>query len=170
MSDFVRAPLTAEADLAKFDCGTAALNTWLTGQALRAQAAGVGRTHLWSPRGNPTQVAAYFTLAATQVDRTAVPRRATGGYTTIPSFLLGRLALDCSLQGQGWGTAVLLDALRVIIQASELIGGRLVLVGAIDEAAYTFYLRHEFHPATQSGRLFMKLDVAHALVGEADGA
>jgi Acetyltransferase (GNAT) domain len=58
--------------------------------------------------------------------------------------LLARLALDRSLQGQGLGGELLVDALSRAVQASEVAAARLVVVDAIDEAAAAFYEHHGF--------------------------
>ena len=62
----------------------------------------------------------------------------------VPAALIGRLAVDNFCQGQGLGTELLVDALLSIIKASKEIGIYAVRVGAIDEVAKKFYLKHEF--------------------------
>ncbi len=54
-------------------------------------------------------------------------------------MLLARLAVDKEEQGQGLGSALLKDALRRAFAGAEIIGGRAVLVHAIDPEAAAFY-------------------------------
>jgi GNAT superfamily N-acetyltransferase len=79
--------------------------------------------------------------------------------------LLARIALDRSLQGQGLGGELLVDALSRAVQASDVAAARLVVVDAIDEAAAAFYEHHGFVavPGNRQ-RLVQKVnDIAAAL-------
>ena len=53
----------------------------------------------------------------------------------VPVVLIGKLAVDRSVQGQGLGALLLVDALRRSLQISEQVGIRAVGVDAIDDAA-----------------------------------
>ena len=55
-------------------------------------------------------------------------------------MVLGRLAIDRSLQGQGIGQALVHDALLRVAQVGEMIGIHGVLVHALSEAARAFTL------------------------------
>jgi len=59
-------------------------------------------------------------------------------------LLIGRLAVDAQWQGRGLGSALLADALRRCLAASEIADVRGVVAHAIDEAAVGFYERHGF--------------------------
>jgi ribosomal protein S18 acetylase RimI-like enzyme len=79
--------------------------------------------------------------------------------------LLAKLALDRSVQGQGLGSELLVVALETIVEAARRVGGKVMVVDAIDEAAAAFYERHDF-VATPSDphRLVRKLStIAKAL-------
>jgi ribosomal protein S18 acetylase RimI-like enzyme len=84
----------------------------------------------------------------------------TGGYSTVPGYLIGRLALHRELQGRGLGTQLLLDALEVIAAAAEHGAGRVIVVDAIDEHAAAFYERHDFMRVRGGMRLVMKVATA----------
>jgi predicted N-acetyltransferase YhbS len=62
-------------------------------------------------------------------------------------MLLARLAVDTSLQGQRIGKALLKQALLKIDEAADIIGGRAVLVHALDQEAEEFYRHHGFEPS-----------------------
>lgn len=82
----------------------------------------------------------------------------------VPVALLGRLAVDRSVPGQGWGAFMLVDALRRIESVAEQIGIRAVEVDAIDEAAKAFYLKYGFVPLTDDVRhLFLPIDIVRKL-------
>jgi GNAT superfamily N-acetyltransferase len=151
--------LTDEHVLDRFECGVTALNTWLVGNALRAQHADNARTYVWT-RDSP-EVMAYFTVAPTQVVKEELSRGVSGGYTVVPGFLLARLALHRSLLGFGYGVELLVDALTRICAAAEISGGRIIVVDAIDGGAGSFYRHHGFHPVKKTpNRLVMKVATA----------
>jgi predicted N-acetyltransferase YhbS len=89
----------------------------------------------------------------------------------VPAYLLARLALDLSLQGQGLGGELLVDALGRIVAAADVAGGRLIVVDAIDEAAAAFYARHDFRSVRGAAasvsprRMAMKIATARSALG-----
>jgi GNAT superfamily N-acetyltransferase len=62
----------------------------------------------------------------------------------VPLLLIGRLAVDQTLQGIGLGSDLLSDALRRCLAVSDIAGVRAVVAHAIDDAAVGFYQRHGF--------------------------
>ena len=59
-------------------------------------------------------------------------------------MLLGRLAVDRSLQGRGLGRHLVRDAGLRVLRAAETIGIRGLLVHALGDHAKSFYLRVGF--------------------------
>ena len=158
------APLSEQHDVAGFTSGRPPLDAWLRDQALRAQRAGTARTWVWL-QGDPARVVAHYSLAPTTVARDGLPRRATGGYSSVPAYLLARLALDVELQGAGRGARLLWEALSQVLRAAGVAGGRLVVVDALDDQAAAFYQHHGFLPVGGTGRLFLPLDRVAASLG-----
>lgn len=156
------ARLTAAHDTTSFDCGNSELNDWLVAQALRAEHAGISATTAWTRPGNP-EVLAFHTIAPTQLLREELPSRSmAAGYSSVPGFLLGRLAVDKRLHGKRLGSQLLLDALELIVGAADRGGGRIIVVDAIDDAATAFYKHHDFTQVGDTGRLVMKIATARA--------
>jgi GNAT superfamily N-acetyltransferase len=62
----------------------------------------------------------------------------------VPVMVLGRLAVDRTIHGQGVGTGLLRDAVLRTVQAAEIVGIRAILVHAISEAARRFYEKYGF--------------------------
>lgn len=165
MSDWVSQPLTEDHDVSNFGSGNESLDRWLQRDAHRAHRAGISRTTVWTPVGDRT-VVAYHAIAPTQVARIDLPSRSlSAGYSQVPGYLIGRLALDQTLHGQGLGTQLLLDALERIVEAADRAGGRVIVVDAIDDDAHRFYSRHSFRAIEHSNRLVMKLATAAAILG-----
>ena len=92
------------------------------------------------PIGYYALVAHAVTVAATPIE---LSRGLPPGYP-IGAVLLARLAIDERHQGRGLGTRLLADAVRRIASADEQVAVPLFVVDAIDEAAATFYERHDF--------------------------
>jgi GNAT superfamily N-acetyltransferase len=139
-------PLDASHAVDGFDCGVPPLNDYLTRQPRADQKAGKSRTYV-ATRGR--RVVAFFSLAAAGVVPADASERAARGQgpQLIPAIFLARLAVDSREQGMGLGQALLLDALARCEQAADVVGVRVVLVHAKDEAARAFYARHDFEPS-----------------------
>jgi len=128
-----------------FNSGNVDLDRWRRGRAVHASAMNTGRTFVW--HSGYGAVVAYFTLAAHLVTRESLTKRTgRGGPNVIPAILLARLALDRSLQGQGFGAEVLWDALSRAVAANRQAAARLVVVDAVDERAASFYEHFGFEP------------------------
>jgi len=125
-------------DLASFSCGEESLDSWLRDQAVAATKRGTARTWVWT--ADDGQVVAYYALAAHKVVRDQIPSRVgRGGPVEIPAVLLARLALAERLQGRGLGPLLVADALDRMVEASLIVGARLVVVDAIAEAVAKLY-------------------------------
>lgn len=153
-------------DVANFDCGVSSLNVWLAEQALRAQQAGTARTFVWVTAEEPGRVWAYFSLAPTEVRRDLLSRGQSSGYSTVPGYLLARLAVHTNLRGLGYGEQVLVDALSRAASAAKAGGGRLVMVDSLDDAAVSFYRHYDFTPVKGNPRrLVLKMASVRRLLG-----
>lgn len=120
-------------EFSAFRCGEPSLDTWLRDSAADQQVRGHSRTWVWL-EGEPARVVGYHTLSAHLVARDEVPSRlGRGGPVEIPAVLLGRLALDASLRGQGLGPVLVADALGRVVEAARTVGARLVVTHALSE-------------------------------------
>jgi GNAT superfamily N-acetyltransferase len=165
VSEWDSQPLAEDHDVSQFDSGNESLDRWVQRDAFRAHRAGISRTTVWTAPGERA-VVAYHAIAPTQVARVDLPSRSlSAGYSHVPAYLIGRLALDRSLHGQGLGTQLLLDALELILEAADRAGGRIIVVDAIDETAHRFYQHHGFRGIEGSNRLAMKVATASAILG-----
>jgi GNAT superfamily N-acetyltransferase len=138
-------PLNADHILGEFDSGVAPLDEWLKRRATTNELTGASRTFVMTS-GN--RVLGYYSLAAASIAHlTSTPKARRNMPDPVPAVLIGRLALDRSLQGQGYGTSLLRDAVLRIAGAATTIGVRAILVHAISEEAKTFYVRFGFRPS-----------------------
>lgn len=165
---FESARLQDDYKLEGFDCGKQLLNAWLVEQARRADIGGMAHVYVWTQLGE-AKVCAYFAVCPTEVlrDDDGLSRSLAGGYSRIPGYLIARIALDVSLQGKGYGEHLLLDALSKAVAASEIGGGRLIVVDALDDEACRFYEHFDFVPVkNRERRLVMKVSTASKALGE----
>ncbi len=135
--------LTADHQVDGFDSGKPSLDDWLQRRALKNQTEGASRTYVVT--NDDGCVLAYYALAAGSV----IAAEATGAVrrnmpSPIPVVILARLAVDRSLQGKGFGTALLRDALLKTVRAADTIGVRALLIHALDEDAAAFYEKFSF--------------------------
>lgn len=141
--DFVCEVLADGHDLSAFDSTKPTLDDWLRKAARDSDGRNLTRTYAWH-RGDNV-VIAYYALMPYFIEReTLTTKQARGLPDRISCYLIARLALDRSLHGQRLGSQLLASALtRAAIGARDL-GGRYVIVDAIDEAAASFYGQHGF--------------------------
>ncbi|MGW0433762.1 GNAT family N-acetyltransferase [Micromonospora sp. NPDC003197] len=154
-----------------FDCGSRAQSGWLVEHALQAHRAGLSRVYVVCDADQPDRrVVGYYALAAGSVaPADAAPRLTQGaGRYHQPVVILARLGVDRSAQGVGLGRALVVDALRRIAAAAEVIGVRAVLIHCENEAARDFYLRlakFEASPTDPMHLLLLMKDLRRALSG-----
>lgn len=157
-------PLTAEHDLSAFTCGKPALDNWLKTRALSNQQKGFTAVIVVH---DADRVVGYYGLAPTAVVPVVMPRSIRTGQPPdpIPCLLLGQLATDVAYAGQGIGTGLLKHALTRCVAAANLIGGRALLVNAIDDEAAAFWRRRGFLPSKDDAlTLFRSMaDIAASL-------
>ena len=139
-------PLNAGHDVSPFTCGKPALDHWLQTRALSNQRKGFTAVLVVHEAG---RVVGYYGLAPTAVVATALPRAIRTGQPPdpVPCLLLGQLAIDQGWTGQGIGSGLLKHALQRCVAAAELVGGRALLVNAIDAEAAAFWARRGFLPS-----------------------
>ena len=126
-----------------FDCGTEALDTYLRRFALASQNAGAAQTYV-AALGDT--VIGYYSLSTGSVQYEGAPQRTRKGLARhpIPIILLARLAVDKIWQGKALGAALLLDSLRRIAAAADIVGIRAVMAHAKDDDARRFYEHFNF--------------------------
>lgn len=136
-------PLTAAHDVSAFSCGKPTLDHWLKTRALVNQEKGFTAVVVVHEAG---RVVGYYGLAPTGVVPSILPRTIRTGQppNPVPCLLLGQLATDREWAGQGVGTGLMKHALQRCVLASRLIGGRALMVNAVDEEAALFWQRHGF--------------------------
>jgi GNAT superfamily N-acetyltransferase len=160
-------PLTEVHDLSAFSCGTSVLDHWLKTRALSNQQKGFTAVMVVHEGG---RVVGYYGLAPTAIVPSVMPRAIRTGQPPdpVPCLLLGQLATDLKWAGRGIGTGLVKHALGRSVQAAALIGGRALVVNAVDAEAAAFWQRRGFAPSRDDPLvLFQSIAAIAASLAEA---
>lgn len=146
-------PLADHHQLANFSCGVASLDEWLKRRARANQAADASRTYIL---GDGSDVAGYYALASGGIAMADAPGRFRRNMPDpIPVAILGRLAVGTRYQGKGIGRALFRDAALRVLQASDILGIRGLLVHAISDEACAFYVALGLEPSPLDPMILM---------------
>ena len=143
----------------KFDCGFELLNNYIRQQAKQDVNRDLSACFVLADEDNI--VKGYYTLSANSIKRTDFPdelaKKLPPSYADLPTTLLGRLAVDNSLKGKGYGAILLFDALNRSWKTATSVGTMAVVVEPIDENAQQFYSRYGFLLLPTSGKMFLPM-------------
>jgi GNAT superfamily N-acetyltransferase len=80
-------------------------------------------------------------------------------------LLIGQLAIDVAWAGKGVGSGLLRHALQRCVTAARLIGGRALIVHAVDAVAAEFWRRYAFLPSKDDPLVLFRsmADIAAAI-------
>lgn len=149
-----------------FSCGVAPLDRYLKEQAGQDARKWVAAPFVLC-ESNGNAVLGYYTLSALSIDVGVWPDdavRKLPRYPVVPATLLGRIAIDVRLRGQGMGEHLLMDALRRALDASREVASFAVVVDAKDDSVLPFYSRYEFTSfVDQPRRLFLPMGTIERL-------
>jgi predicted N-acetyltransferase YhbS len=143
--------LSAHHDRADFDCGEAALNSFLQTLARQQAARDFSRTYV-AVDGEQSRIRGYYALSAGAIEFQNWPPELKLPRYPIPVARIGRLAVDIRDQGAGIGRALLRHALHASIVLADQIGLHAVVVDAKHARAAEFYNRFGFQALRQDGR------------------
>ena len=157
-------PLTAAHDLAEFSCGKPPLDRWLKTRALSNQERGFTAVLVVH---EANRVIGYYGLAPTAIVPSILPRSVRTGQPPdpVPCLLLAQLATDQNWIGKGVGSGLLKHALQRCVTAAGLIGGRALIVNAVDAEAAAFWRRRGFIPSKDDPLILFRsiADIAASL-------
>ena len=158
-------PLKPAHDRTAFDCGKESLNQWLKHRAGQWERKELVRCYVAVPSAQ-ARVVGFYAVSSHHVSYELLPVDQAKGLPQIdvPVVLLGRLAVDRTVQGQGLGRVLLVDVLRRAEWLAGQLGIRAVEVDAIDDDARRFYLKFGFTPlADDPNHLFLPMHVIRKL-------
>jgi predicted GNAT family N-acyltransferase len=128
-----------------FDCGKGPLNEYLKKFAAINQKIGVSQSFVATPPSD-NQVVGFYSLSAGSVLFQNISDNLPKGLPRypIPVCLIGRMAVDQTVQGRGLGETLLFDAFERIVRVFMDVGIHAVEVQAKDAEAKSFYVKYGF--------------------------
>ncbi|GBL01047.1 hypothetical protein VH1709_contig00054-0002 [Vibrio harveyi] len=143
-----RFDVDGEYDVACFDCGIDSFNEFLVdGKIQRELERQISIPYVClAVRGDGTkQVIGYFTLASSSLEKKLYPVSNTQKrklpYSTVPTVVVGKIAVCKSVQGQGVGRRLLAKAIQIAYLKSRDIACIALFLKAFNEKAAGFYRR-----------------------------
>lgn len=120
-------------DRTGFSCGVEAVDNYFKKTAGKLVSAGNVRLFVMvNPDGN---LIGFYAINAHAVDYRDLPSRfarSRPGHGSIPAAFVAMIGRDQRYSGQGFGSDLLVDALRRITQAADVIGLAVVLLDVLD--------------------------------------
>lgn len=156
-------PLDDKHDRSGFDCGNAALNSFLKTMARQASSKDLSRTFVLIDEKEPATILGFFSLASCQVDILDVPMGKQKKYPPqhgLPAVRLARLAISVKVQGSGLGAALLAEVVHRTALVAESVGIIGLFVDAKDNTARRFYEKFGFVVTNHSKPLQLFLPTA----------
>jgi predicted GNAT family N-acyltransferase len=133
-------PLAKHHDRAKFSCGQPDLDDWFWLRASQDEKRNVARVFVAVDA--ELGVVGFYSLSSLSLSLESLPEEIAHKlprYDSVPAALIGRLARDGRVRGQGMGELLLADAIRRILAAGRSVAVFAIVVDAKDEPAATFY-------------------------------
>jgi len=127
-------------DRAAFSCGVAPLDDWFRQRAGQDEKRNVARVFV--AIDDRFGVVGFYSLSSFTLALADVPAeyaKRLPRYDAIPAALIGRLARDERVRGEGVGDLLLADAIRRILGAASSLAIFAIVVEAKDDRAGEFY-------------------------------
>jgi ribosomal protein S18 acetylase RimI-like enzyme len=162
-------------DRTGFSCGVEAVDNYFKKTAGKLVSAGNVRLFVMvNPDGN---LIGFYAINAHAVDYRDLPSRfarSRPGHGSIPAAFVAMIGRDQRYSGQGFGSDLLVDALRRITQAADVIGLAVVLLDVLDcgdpertARRQSLYQSYGFQPLPSNPtRLYLPLATVRNLMAE----
>jgi len=159
-------PLNSTHEKSAFSCGKEMLDDYLHKQANQDVKRKLAACFVIRD-GQTDLLKGYYTLSNNSIPLEVIPdeirKKLPKSYKTIPTTLLGRLAIDHNYQGQGIGKLLLIDALKRSYELSKAIGSFAVIVDPLDSEAEHFYEKYGFIKLPDSKKMFLPIKTIEQL-------
>ena len=162
---YLTSPLSPKHDRTGFRCGIPSLDAYFQTQVSQDMKKKLAACFVIIDHQN--QISGYYTLSSASVPVEKAPeeikKKIPRAYTEIPAILLGRLAVDRTMQGKGLGERLLIDAMKRALEISAMLGSMALIVDPIDAQARSFYRKYGFI-SLSTGRMFLPMKTIEWMV------
>ncbi len=152
--------LSKEHKKSSFDCENELLNRYIQQQAKQDVNQDLSACYVLNDV-NEKKVLGFYTLSGNSIQRSEFPleliQKMPPSYINLPTILLGRLAIDKTEKGKGYGSILLMDALKKCVEISESLGILAVIVDPYDENAINFYKKYGFILIPSNNKMFIPI-------------
>jgi predicted GNAT family N-acyltransferase len=114
------------------------LMDFLINRALPESLTEMSKTHLLV-KNDFSKIMGFFSLSTISVERTDLNLAKKPPYRSVPGILIGRLGRDESAKGQGIGDLLMEEIFRLVINASNDFGIKIIITDAKTDFAKIFY-------------------------------
>ncbi|MFB2768514.1 GNAT family N-acetyltransferase [Pelatocladus sp. BLCC-F211] len=122
-----------------FDCGNSDLNDYLKKYALINDRNGVAKIFVAVSKESQV-IVGYYTSSASTISTQAIPDELRGNFPKeTPALLIGRIAVEQSMQGRGIGKRLLRHAFEYAIEISQKTGVYAIRIDAKNEQIKEYY-------------------------------
>ncbi|WP_413062272.1 GNAT family N-acetyltransferase (plasmid) [Sphingomonas carotinifaciens] len=169
----------AKHDRAAFCCGVDQVDNFFRRTANKLTKAGNVRTFVMVGSGG--ELIGFYATNAHAIDYTELPARfarTRPAHGSIPGAYISMIGVDRRFQGQGYGGDLLVDCLKRLAVAADVLGIAVVMLDVLDcgdpesvAKRLALYLAYGFEPLASNGlRLFLPMATVRALTRPATQA
>ena len=136
----------ARHDRAAFTCGTDRIDNFLKITTSKYLAGDIGRIYVAVERSGGRLVG-FYAVGPHSIDASELEadmKKRLPNYDRISAYYLSMIGTHSTVQGKGVGSLLMADALKRCMKASEQMGGRFVVLDALNEDAARLYARFDF--------------------------
>lgn len=159
--------LSSKHEKRNFECGVLLLDSYIKTQAKQDVSRDLSACFVLVDDQN--FVKGYYTLSASSIKKADFPeqmaRKLPSSYEQLPTILLGRFAIDKTIQGKGFGRVLLISALRRCLEISKSLGSLAVIVDPVDKNAEGFYSAYGFILISSTGKMLLPIKTIVSLIG-----
>ena len=157
---YLTEPLDSRHNRNNFSCGKDLLDNYFLRQAKQDVKRKLSACFVLIDR-ETDRISGYYTLSSSSISNDLIPdsfkEKLPKSYLSIPTILLGRLAIDRDFQGKGIGKILLIDSLKRCFDTSDSIGAFAVIVDPLDKESERFYNKYGFIKLPDSGKMFLPM-------------
>jgi len=166
MNDYLTELLNSTHNRKEFSCGKITLDNYIYFQANQDVKRNLSACFVWNDY-QTNRIKGYYTLSNNSIPLDIISenvrKKIPPAYSSIPTTLLGRLAIDSLYQGQNAGKLLLIDALKRSYELSKSLGSFAVIVNPLDDTARTFYNKFGFISLIDSQKMFLPMNTIKQL-------